>query len=60
MALGIGLLFGYQLRQNFFTPYVAAGASGFWRLWHGANGTFCFGAPAVRFRAPDLETTVWI
>jgi alginate O-acetyltransferase complex protein AlgI len=34
MAVGIGLLFGYQLRQNFRTPYVAADPSEFWRRWH--------------------------
>lgn len=34
MAVGIGLLFGYTLRQNFRTPYVAADASEFWRRWH--------------------------
>ena len=34
MAVGIGLLFGYTLRQNFRTPYVAANAGEFWRHWH--------------------------
>ncbi len=34
MAVGIGLMFGYTLRQNFRTPYVAADASEFWRRWH--------------------------
>ena len=34
MAVGIGLLFGYTLRQNFATPYVAPNASEFWRRWH--------------------------
>jgi alginate O-acetyltransferase complex protein AlgI len=34
MAVGIGLLFGYQLVQNFRTPYLSANASEFWTRWH--------------------------
>ena len=34
MALGIGHLFGYQLTQNFFTPYLSDGPREFWRRWH--------------------------
>jgi alginate O-acetyltransferase complex protein AlgI len=34
MAVGIGLLFGYELRRNFLTPYVAADPAEFWRRWH--------------------------
>jgi alginate O-acetyltransferase complex protein AlgI len=34
MAVGIGLMFGYQLVQNFRTPYLSANASEFWTRWH--------------------------
>ncbi|WP_430912927.1 MBOAT family O-acyltransferase [Methylobacterium sp. sgz302541] len=34
MALGIALLFGIVLPQNFDVPYRAASLSDFWRRWH--------------------------
>ncbi|MDX1906232.1 MAG: MBOAT family O-acyltransferase [Bacteroidia bacterium] len=34
MAIGIALLMGYQLPQNFRTPYQSAGIQEFWRRWH--------------------------
>lgn len=34
MALGLGLLFGIVLPQNFDRPYRAASLQDFWRRWH--------------------------
>ena len=34
MAVGIGHLFGYQLTDNFKTPYLSGNPSEFWRRWH--------------------------
>ena len=34
MALGIALLMGYQLPQNFNRPYQATNLTDFWRRWH--------------------------
>jgi alginate O-acetyltransferase complex protein AlgI len=34
MALGIGLIFGIVLPQNFDVPYRAASIQEFWRRWH--------------------------
>lgn len=34
MALGIALLFGFKLTENFNFPYKAAGVADFWRRWH--------------------------
>jgi D-alanyl-lipoteichoic acid acyltransferase DltB (MBOAT superfamily) len=34
MALGIALLFGVMLPQNFDAPYRAASLQDFWRRWH--------------------------
>ena len=34
MALGLGLLFGVQLPENFRYPYCAGSVSEFWRRWH--------------------------
>lgn len=34
MAIGIGLMFGLQLPQNFNSPYQAASIQDFWRRWH--------------------------
>jgi alginate O-acetyltransferase complex protein AlgI len=34
MAVGLGLLFGLRLPQNFDSPYRAVDVSDFWRRWH--------------------------
>ncbi|MBR0989482.1 MBOAT family protein [Bradyrhizobium japonicum] len=34
IALGLGLLFGYRLPQNFNLPYISTSFSEFWTRWH--------------------------
>ena len=34
MAIGLGLMFGLQLPQNFDSPYKADSIQDFWRRWH--------------------------
>jgi D-alanyl-lipoteichoic acid acyltransferase DltB (MBOAT superfamily) len=34
MALGVALLFGIRLTQNFRMPYLARSVAEFWRRWH--------------------------
>ncbi len=34
MAIGLGLMFGLQLPQNFNSPYQAVSIQDFWRRWH--------------------------
>lgn len=34
MAIGLGLMFGLRIPQNFNAPYRAVGISDFWRRWH--------------------------
>lgn len=34
MAVGLGLLFGLRIPQNFDSPYKADGIPDFWRRWH--------------------------
>jgi alginate O-acetyltransferase complex protein AlgI len=34
MAVGLGLLFGIRIPQNFNSPYKATDVSDFWRRWH--------------------------
>jgi alginate O-acetyltransferase complex protein AlgI len=34
IAIGLGLLFGYRLPQNFNLPYISASFSEFWTRWH--------------------------
>src|SRR5215211_341646 len=34
MAIGLALLLGYQLPQNFNRPYLALSLQDFWRRWH--------------------------
>ncbi len=34
MAVGLGLLLGFQFPQNFHSPYKSASITEFWRRWH--------------------------
>lgn len=34
IAIGIGLILGFRLPFNFYSPYKAAGLSDFWKRWH--------------------------
>jgi alginate O-acetyltransferase complex protein AlgI len=34
MAVGLALLFGLELPENFNTPYLSGGIQEFWRRWH--------------------------
>ncbi len=34
MAIGIALLMGYRLKENFMNPYQALDITAFWRKWH--------------------------
>ena len=34
MAVGLGLMFGLRIPQNFDSPYRATGIADFWRRWH--------------------------
>lgn len=34
MAVGLGKMFGFEFRKNFFYPYTAKSITEFWRRWH--------------------------
>ncbi|MDP4146334.1 MAG: MBOAT family protein [Bacillota bacterium] len=34
MALGLGLMFGFEFDENFNYPYISKSISEFWRRWH--------------------------
>ncbi len=34
MAIGIGLMFGYKIPENFNAPYISKSITEFWRRWH--------------------------
>lgn len=34
MALGLAMMLGFRLRENFNFPYVSVGITEFWRRWH--------------------------
>ncbi len=34
MAIGLGLMFGFEFRENFNFPYIAKSMREFWRRWH--------------------------
>lgn len=34
MAVGLGYLFGFEIMQNFHSPYKAVSITDFWRRWH--------------------------
>lgn len=34
MAVGLGKMFGFEFRRNFYYPYMAKSITDFWRRWH--------------------------
>ena len=40
IAIGIGLLFGFKLPENFNKPYISNSFQEFWRRWHITLSTF--------------------
>jgi alginate O-acetyltransferase complex protein AlgI len=34
MAIGLGLMLGFEFRKNFDSPYKASSVTDFWRRWH--------------------------
>ena len=34
MAIGLGLMFGFEIPENFNYPYIAGSVAEFWRRWH--------------------------
>jgi alginate O-acetyltransferase complex protein AlgI len=40
MAVGLGLMFGFHLPENFNYPYLATSIRDFWRRWHISLGTW--------------------
>jgi alginate O-acetyltransferase complex protein AlgI len=40
MAIGLGLMFGFTLKENFNYPYISKSATEFWRRWNMSLGGF--------------------
>lgn len=34
MAIGLGKMFGFEFKKNFYYPYMAKSVTEFWRRWH--------------------------
>lgn len=34
MAIGLGLIFGFRIKENFNYPYISKSITEFWRRWH--------------------------
>lgn len=41
MAIGLGHLFGFKLKENFDYPYIAKTMGEYWRKWHISLGSWC-------------------
>lgn len=51
MAVGLGLMFGFKLPNNFLVPYAASSPIEFWRRWH---------ITMMRFFTMYLYTPLWL
>lgn len=40
IAIGLANLFGYNIQQNFYFPYISTSFSEFWQRWHISLSTF--------------------
>jgi len=40
MAIGLGMMFGFDFKENFNYPYISKSAGEFWRRWHMSLGSF--------------------
>ena len=40
MAIGLGKMFGFEFKMNFFYPYTSKSITEFWRRWHISLGTW--------------------
>lgn len=40
MAIGLGMIFGFNFRENFNYPYIAQSVKEFWRRWHMSLSTW--------------------
>ena len=40
MAIGLGLMMGFHIRENFQHPYIARSVTDFWRRWHISLSSF--------------------
>jgi len=40
MAIGLGLIFGFNYKENFNYPYASTSVREFWRRWHISLGSF--------------------
>lgn len=58
IAIGIGLLMGYRIEENFNWPFIARNISEFWRRWHMTLSEWCrsyvFSPVAATARNPYL------
>jgi D-alanyl-lipoteichoic acid acyltransferase DltB (MBOAT superfamily) len=51
MAVGLGLMFGFKLPNNFLVPYAACSPIEFWRRWH---------ITMMRFFTMYLYSPLWV
>jgi len=40
MAIGLGKIIGFDIKENFNYPYISKSITGIWRRWHISLGTF--------------------
>lgn len=66
MALGLALVFGFKLSENFNNPYISKSITEFWRRWHMTLGSWMknylyipLGGNKVRSRA-RLFFNLWL
>jgi alginate O-acetyltransferase complex protein AlgI len=59
MALGLGRLFGFELMQNFRTPYFAVTLPEFWQRWHISLSTWFRDYVFIPLGGSRVSTARW-
>lgn len=60
MAIGLGYMFGFHLKENFNYPYISRSVTEFWHRWHISLGTWFRDYIYIPMGGSHVSTKRWI